>query len=110
MPATSLRPAHQNGPLILVNGNRIQYSPAVDNTHPARRLHTLRTPGVQHSAARAGAARCDPSPAWDDAFTATGNYVDAAAYPKERLGCHNHCVSTAGDAVVVGWAGLKCGK
>jgi len=78
-----MSPAHQNGPLILVNGNRIQYSPAVDNTHPARRLHTLRTPGVQHSAARAGAARCDPPPAWDDAFTATGNYVDAAPYPEE---------------------------
>ena len=28
----------------------------------------------------------------------------------ERLGCHNHCFGAAGDAVVAGRAGLKCGK
>jgi hypothetical protein len=36
--------------------------------------------------------------------------VVVTAYPEERLGCHNHVLGVAGDAVVAGWAGLTCGK
>jgi trehalose/maltose hydrolase-like predicted phosphorylase len=36
--------------------------------------------------------------------------MKAATYPKNRVGCHSHALGALGDAVVVGWAGLKRGK
>jgi hypothetical protein len=36
--------------------------------------------------------------------------MKAATYPKNRVGCRFHALGAAGDAVVVGWAGLKCSE
>jgi len=33
--------------------------------------------------------------------------MKAATYPNKRVGCHNHALGAAGDAVVAGWAGLN---
>jgi len=36
--------------------------------------------------------------------------MKAATYPENRVGCRNHALSAAADAVVAGWAGLKCSE
>jgi hypothetical protein len=36
--------------------------------------------------------------------------MKAATYPEDRVACRNHAFGAAGDAVVVGWAGLKCNE
>ncbi len=75
---------------VHIAGLQADGEPVPEEVGPPQLLAVTVAAGVQHSAARAGAARCDPPPAWDDAFTATGNYVDAAPYPEDPLRCHNH--------------------